>query len=157
MSKGTSMPQSARLTVTTSWDDGVPTDVEMARQLVERGLRGTFYVADSGWADQQMADGEIRVEQNVCHGLNSLVLTTDIDTRHLERLGLPNVEVHRHDIGAEALPGGPFDLAYARMVLEHLPAPDVALARMAASLRPGGWLDLPYALGTMALAVRTCR
>ena len=58
-------------------------------------------------------------------GPAGIVLTTDIDTRHLETLRLPNVEVRRHDIVAEDLPEGAFDLAYARLVLEHLSDPDV--------------------------------
>jgi SAM-dependent methyltransferase len=73
-------------------------------------------------------------------GPQGFVLTTDIDTRHLEQLGLSNVEMRRHDIVTEPLPQATFDLAYARMVLEHVSDPDVSLARMAASLRPGGWL-----------------
>jgi SAM-dependent methyltransferase len=82
-------------------------------------------------------------------GPQGFVLTTDIDTRHLEVLRLSNVEIRRHDIVSESLPDATFDLAYARMLLEHVSDPDVALTRMVASLRPGGWLvvedlDLPY-------------
>ncbi len=73
-------------------------------------------------------------------GPGGYVLTTDIDTRHLETLRLPNVEVRRHDIVSKNLPEGAFDLAYTRLVLEHVSDPDLALDRMVASLRPGGWL-----------------
>jgi SAM-dependent methyltransferase len=66
------------------------------------------------------------------------VLATDIDTRWLD--GLTGVEVVRHDVTAEPPPGGPFDLVHARLLLVHLPDRDTALARMAAVLRPGGWL-----------------
>jgi SAM-dependent methyltransferase len=68
------------------------------------------------------------------------VLATDIDTRHLLSIGLSNVDVREHDIVADPLPEGAFDLAYARLVLEHLADPDVALARMVKALKPGGWL-----------------
>ena len=68
------------------------------------------------------------------------VLTTDIDTRHLQPIRLSNVEVREHDIVADPLPEAAFDLAYARLVLEHLAEPDVALARMVKALKPGGWL-----------------
>jgi SAM-dependent methyltransferase len=66
------------------------------------------------------------------------VLATDIDTRWLD--GTPGIEVARHDVGAERAPDGPFDLVHARLLLTHVPDRDTALARMAASLRPGGWL-----------------
>ncbi len=73
-------------------------------------------------------------------GSSGYVLTTDIDTRCLETLGLANVKVRRHDIIAGPLPDRTFDLAYARLVLEHLSNPDVALDRMTAAIKPGGWL-----------------
>lgn len=71
------------------------------------------------------------------------VLVTDIDPRFLMALGeggRPNVEVRRHDIGVDPLPEGVFDLIHARLVLIHVPAAPVALARLVAALRPGGWL-----------------
>lgn len=71
------------------------------------------------------------------------VLVTDIDPRFLATLakaGRPNVEVRRHDVGADPLPEGEFDLIHARLVLIHVPTAQAALARMAAGLRPGGWL-----------------
>ncbi len=86
-------------------------------------------------------------------GPRGFVLTTDIDTRHLDRLRLGNVEVRRHDIVSDALPEAGFDLVYARLVLEHVSDPEVALTRMAAGLKPGGWLvveDLELPHGTAA-------
>ncbi len=71
------------------------------------------------------------------------VLVTDIDPRFLATLaeaGRPNVEVRRHDVGADPLPEGAFDLIHARLVLIHVPTAPTALARLAAALRLGGWL-----------------
>ncbi len=73
-------------------------------------------------------------------GPSGYVLATDIDTRFLDALAAPNVEVRQHDIVTEALPEGAFDLVHARAVLEHLPQHERALGRMAAALKPGGWL-----------------
>lgn len=76
-------------------------------------------------------------------GLAGHVLVTDIDPRFLAALAAasrPQVEVVRHDVGADPLPEGAFDLVHARLVLLHVPAAPTALARLAASLRPGGWL-----------------
>jgi SAM-dependent methyltransferase len=71
-------------------------------------------------------------------GTTGRVLATDIDPRWLT--GTPGVEVVRHDVAVEPPPDGPFDLVHARLLLVHLPDRDVALARMASALRPGGWL-----------------
>ena len=68
------------------------------------------------------------------------VLATDIDPRFLETLRLPNVEVRCHNIAADPLPEGDFDLVHARLVLLHVPERDQALKRMIAALKPGGWL-----------------
>ncbi|MFC6593721.1 class I SAM-dependent methyltransferase [Kitasatospora paranensis] len=70
------------------------------------------------------------------------VLATDIDTSWLDRAGAPGVEVRRHDVTRDDPPAGGFDLVHARLVLVHLPDRAEALRRMAAALRPGGFLVL---------------
>jgi ubiquinone/menaquinone biosynthesis C-methylase UbiE len=76
-------------------------------------------------------------------GVTGRVLVTDIDPRFLAGLaaaGRPNVEVRRHDVGADPLPESAFDLIHARLVLLHVPEAPAAVARLVAALRPGGWL-----------------
>jgi SAM-dependent methyltransferase len=73
-------------------------------------------------------------------GPTGRVVATDIDPRFLEGPGLAGVEVRRHDILRDRLETGHYDLVHCRAVLMHLPEPERALARMAAALRPGGWL-----------------
>jgi SAM-dependent methyltransferase len=73
-------------------------------------------------------------------GVSGSVLATDVDTRFLDSIRVANLEVRRHDIGTDALPECAFDLVHARLVLQHVPARDTALARLAASLKQGGWL-----------------
>jgi SAM-dependent methyltransferase len=73
-------------------------------------------------------------------GVHGHVLTTDIDIRFLATIGRANVEVRRHDILTDPLPDSAFDVAYARLVLEHLSDPDLALDRMIRAIKPGGWL-----------------
>ena len=70
------------------------------------------------------------------------VLVTDIDPRFLESLSASNVVVRRHDISRDPLPESAFDLVHARLVLIHLPDRNRVLVRMAAALKPGGWLVL---------------
>lgn len=58
-------------------------------------------------------------------------------------LGLDNVEVLSGDINTqaiEALAGRWFDLAFTRCFLMHQPDPAHTLGRIAALLRPGGWV-----------------
>ena len=57
-------------------------------------------------------------------------------------LGLDNVEVRVgdvHDIDGQAL-GSAFDLAYTRLFLMHQRDPAETMKRIAALLRPGGWI-----------------
>jgi SAM-dependent methyltransferase len=73
-------------------------------------------------------------------GAGGRVVATDLDTRFLEQLTDENLEVRRHDIVADDLDEGHYDLVHARLVLEHIPERDRVLRRLAAALRPGGWL-----------------
>lgn len=73
-------------------------------------------------------------------GPSGQVLATDIETRFLDAIDTPNLTVLTHDITTQDLPHGGFDLVHARLLLEHLPNRDAALQRMAAALKPGGWL-----------------
>jgi SAM-dependent methyltransferase len=68
------------------------------------------------------------------------VLATDIDIRFVEGLAGPVHHVRRHDITVDELPVAAFELAHARLVLQHLRERERAVKAMAASLVPGGWL-----------------
>ena len=107
------------------------------RHLLARG------VAD-GWKCLEIGGGLGTITRWLSDrvGARGYVLTTDIDTRFLTTIGRDNVEVRRHDILADPLPDSMFDLAYARLVLEHLSDPDLALDRMVMATKPGGWLML---------------
>lgn len=73
-------------------------------------------------------------------GASGHVLATDIDTRFLETLRMPNLEIRQHNIASDPLPEKTFDLAHARLVLSHLPERRQVLQRMIAALKPGGWI-----------------
>jgi SAM-dependent methyltransferase len=105
------------------------------RHLLERGV-------GDGWRCLEIGGGLGTITRWLSErvGPSGSVLTTDIDPRHLRQLQLANVEVLRHDVLTDPLPTGVFDLAIARLVLEHLPDPDVALAKMVNAVRPGGWV-----------------
>jgi SAM-dependent methyltransferase len=73
-------------------------------------------------------------------GPNGGVLGTDISLKLVEGLELPNLELRLSDVVNDPLPAGAFDLVHCRLVLEHLPERDKALANMVNALAPGGWL-----------------
>ncbi|WP_102143520.1 class I SAM-dependent methyltransferase [Mycobacterium hubeiense] len=68
------------------------------------------------------------------------VLAVDIDTRFVEPLASERIEVRQIDIRTNELPQAEFDVVHARLVLEHLPERRQILDRLAATLRPGGWM-----------------
>lgn len=79
------------------------------------------------WLSEQVAPG-------------GSVLAVDLQTTLLERLARSGLEVRRHDVVAERLPTGEFDLVHARWVLHWPPARATAIGHMVDALRPGGLL-----------------
>ena len=100
-------------------------------------------VAD-GWHCLEVGAGAGSIAEWLCSrvGAKGKVVATDLETRFLEAIDAPNLEVRKHDITEEELEPVAFDLVLARKVLEHLHDPSAALRRMAAAVRPGGWLYL---------------
>ncbi|MDH6695692.1 class I SAM-dependent methyltransferase [Streptomyces sp. MAA16] len=68
------------------------------------------------------------------------VVALDTDTGHLEPDRAPNLTIRQEDLTEAEFPDGGFDLILVRAVLEHLRAPEEALARITRWLAPGGWL-----------------
>jgi SAM-dependent methyltransferase len=98
-------------------------------------------VAD-GWRCLEVGAGGGSMAEWLCRrvGTNGTVVATDLETKFLEAIDAPNLEVRRHDITEEELEPDTFDLVMARKVLEHLDDPPTAVRRMAAAVRPDGWL-----------------
>jgi SAM-dependent methyltransferase len=71
-------------------------------------------------------------------------LDASLGTLSIERLraeGCHQCTFRRHDVTAEEpIPGAPFDLVYARLLLFHLPARETVLARLWEAVAPGGHL-----------------
>jgi SAM-dependent methyltransferase len=96
----------------------------------------------SGWHCLEVGAGGGSIAEWLAQavGPDGEVVATDVSTRYLEALEVPNLEVREHDILNDPLPEEQFDLVHARLVVEHLGRP--ALERMVPPLRPGGWLVL---------------
>ena len=108
---------------------------------------GTIYHIEqcgitSGWHCLEIGGGggSIAAWMSERVGRKGRVVVTDINTRFLDSLQRPNLEVRRHNIVTDPLPEGAFDLIHARLVLMHLPERDAVLARLIKALKPGGWL-----------------
>ena len=77
----------------------------------------------SGWHCLELGGGggSIAAWLSERVGPTGRVVVTDINTRFLDPLQRPNLEVRRHNIVTDPLPEGAFDLIHARLVLMHLP------------------------------------
>jgi 2-polyprenyl-3-methyl-5-hydroxy-6-metoxy-1,4-benzoquinol methylase len=97
-----------------------------------------------GWNCLEVGGGGGSIAEWLCRqvGSSGHVVATDLEPRFLEAINLSNLEVWRHDILREPLPEGAFDLVHARSVLPFLPQPAETISKMAAALKPGGWLLL---------------
>jgi len=95
-----------------------------------------------GWRCLEIGAGGGSIAEWLCRrvGPNGKVVATDLQTKFLETIAAPNLEVRKHDITADELERESFDLVSSRKVLEHLSNPSAALRRMAWALRPGDWL-----------------
>jgi SAM-dependent methyltransferase len=96
----------------------------------------------SGWHCLEIGGGggSIAAWMSERVGQKGRVVVTDINTRFLDSLQRPNLEVRRHNIVTDPLPEAAFDLIHARLVLMHLRERDAVLARLIKALKPGGWL-----------------
>src|SRR5262245_60645354 len=65
-----------------------------------------------GWRCLEVGAGAGSIAAWLCQrvGATGHVLATDLDTRFLDALDAPNLEVRRHDITTDELPEGAFDL-----------------------------------------------
>src|SRR5690242_3776589 len=95
-----------------------------------------------GWRCLEVGAGAGSIARWLSHrvGGRGSVDATDLDIRLLEQTRESNLKVARHDITRDPLPEAAYDLVHARLVVEHLTEKEEALRRMAAALRPGGWL-----------------
>lgn len=129
------------------FDNAAPQATSRLAALAEMFDPGTIRHLDArgiapGWRCLEVGGGAGSIARWLAErvGSRGFVLTTDIDTRHLESLRRPNVEVRRHDIATDALPEAAFDLVHARLVLNAVRPEAQALARLTRVLKPGGWI-----------------
>jgi SAM-dependent methyltransferase len=105
------------------------------RRLADLGVAPRWRCLDVG-----AGDGSVARWLAARVGPEGRVVATDLNPRFLAGHGLPNLEIRRHDILEDELETARYDLVHCRFLLMHLADPLRALDRMAAAVRPGGWL-----------------
>jgi SAM-dependent methyltransferase len=131
------------------------TSVEDQRELtrlqaIEREFdpasRRRLYAAGltTGWRCLEVGPGAGSLMQWMGErvGPSGKVVALDLSTRFLPARHPDHVEIRQGDIRTASLPQGSFDLVHARYVLIHVPDYEIALSRMLAALKPGGWIVL---------------
>jgi SAM-dependent methyltransferase len=116
-------------------------------RAIERGDAATMDAlvalgVAEGWRCLEVGAGAGSIARWLCErvGASGRVVATDLEVNFLGEIEAGNLEVRRHDILIDPLEPEAYDLAHARKVLEHLPQHDLALRRMLAALRHGGWI-----------------
>ncbi|MFC9930846.1 class I SAM-dependent methyltransferase [Streptomyces sp. NPDC127190] len=113
-------------------------DAASRRQLELTGIAPGWRCLEVGGGSSSL--GDWLGEQVGPHGE---VTVTELEPRWAATRPRPaQVRLLRHDIVSDPLPGEDYDLVHARLVLLHLPQRLDVLDRLAAALRPGGWLVL---------------
>ena len=110
-------------------------DAATIRYLDEIGV-------SSGWRCLEVGGGAGTIAEWLCQRVGTArhVVATDLDTRLLEAIISPNIEVRRHNVVNDDLEKDCYDLVHARYVLLHLKEWEDVLKKLADSLKPGGWL-----------------
>jgi hypothetical protein len=96
-----------------------------------------------GWQRLDVGAGGGPVVEWLYHWVSATgrVVATDIDTRFLDALDFPNLEVRKHNVITDALEVATLDLVH---VVFHLAEWDIALDRIAAAVRPGVLSDVRF-------------
>jgi len=125
------------------WDNN-PGRIVLAQHIAAAMLRAVPFA--STWRVLDCGAGTGLLTLNLLPHVAE-ICATDASTGMLEQLkkkltvaGIRNVTALTWDAEAEPCPASGFDLVCSSMVLHHLRDVPAALQRMAAALRPGGWL-----------------
>jgi 2-polyprenyl-3-methyl-5-hydroxy-6-metoxy-1,4-benzoquinol methylase len=96
-----------------------------------------------GWRCLELGGGNGSITEWLAErvGFSGSVMAVDISASLLDLIPAPNVTVRQMDVRQGELPGGDYDLVTCRALLHQIAddAPAV-LAKMAAAVKPGGWL-----------------
>ena len=119
--------------------------LDLMSKILDPWTRGYFTAlgVGPGWRCLELGGGNGSITEWLAEqvGFAGSVTALDLDPTLLKLIPAPNVTVHQVDLRTGELPGGGYDLVTCRALLHQIAddAP-VVLAKMAAALKPGGWL-----------------
>jgi SAM-dependent methyltransferase len=118
--------------------------LELLQQFYDPATIREFEILGSlsGWHCLEIGAGAGSIAVWLAHavGNKGSVLTTDLDTKFLVELDLPNLRIAQHDVTRDPLPHASFDLIHSRLLIHLLPEREKVLKKLARALKPGGWL-----------------
>lgn len=112
-------------------------DPASRRRLAATGLT-------AGWRCLEVGPGagSLMTWMGQIVGPSGHVTALDLTIKFLGERQPSQIEIRQGDIRTAVLAPASFDLVHARFVLIHLPEYELALDRMLAALKPGGWIVL---------------
>jgi SAM-dependent methyltransferase len=119
--------------------------LDLLEQIYDPVSRARRALVQPGWRCLEVGAGRGSMAAWLAEqvGPTGHVVATDLDTRYLSRLDIPNLEVREHNILDDPLGdlADSFDLVCSRLMVFHLQGrQERAISQMAACVRPGGWL-----------------
>jgi ubiquinone/menaquinone biosynthesis C-methylase UbiE len=119
--------------------------LDLMAKILDPGTRIqlTALGLSKGWNCLELGGGNGSITEWLCEkvGASGSVTSIDIDPKLIRLVPAQNLTILEADLRTADLPTGPFDLVMCRAMLhqiaEHAPA---VLAKMAAAVKPGGWL-----------------
>ncbi|HVR47310.1 MAG TPA: class I SAM-dependent methyltransferase [Candidatus Binatia bacterium] len=96
-----------------------------------------------GWSCLELGGGNGSITQWLCEqvGASGSVTSVDINPQLIELVDAPNLTVRQADLRTADLPRDAFDLVMCRAMLHQIADyAQTVLEKMAAALKPGGWL-----------------
>jgi SAM-dependent methyltransferase len=118
--------------------------LDLLEQLFDPVSRLRRSLVQPGWRCLEVGGGRGSMASWLAEqvGPTGEVVATDVDTRYLSQLEIPNLHVVQHNILDDPLDElGTFDLVCSRLMVFHLRGRQQrAIDQMAACVRPGGWL-----------------
>ena len=110
-------------------------DPKSRRHLEELGV-------SPGWTCLEVGGGGGSITRWLAEkvGRDGRIVAIDVDTRFLREIDQPNVETRKLDILRDPIDASTYDLVHCRLLLTHLPHPELAVKRMISAARLGGWI-----------------
>ncbi len=124
---------------------GEPGRLELMSQMLDPQLffrLGQIGVGE-GWRTLEVGAGNGSVSQWLSEqvGATGSVTVSDLDPDLIRHIDASNVTVRALDVVHDDL-GSDYDLVIARALLHHIPERNAVVARLAAAVKPGGWIVL---------------